>query len=50
METTELVRYRRSLKRKNYSLHTVKSYMSILDQCKATGSGLHSCYFPTFFE
>jgi site-specific recombinase XerD len=30
METTELVRYRRSLKRKNYSAHTVKSYMNIL--------------------
>ena len=32
METTELVRYRRALKRKNYSVHTVKSYVSILDQ------------------
>src|SRR4030067_1922091 len=32
MEITELIRYRRSLKRKNYSAHTVKSYMSILDQ------------------
>jgi site-specific recombinase XerD len=32
METTELVRYRRSLKRKNYSAHTVKSYVNILDQ------------------
>jgi len=32
METTELVRYRRTLKRKNYSAHTVKSYVSILDQ------------------
>jgi site-specific recombinase XerD len=31
METTELVRYRRSLKRKNYSAHTVKSYMNILE-------------------
>ncbi len=31
METTELVKYRRSLKRKNYSAHTVKSYMNILD-------------------
>ena len=30
METTELVRYRRSLKRKNYSGHTIKSYMNIL--------------------
>ena len=32
METTELVRYRRVLKRKNYSVHTVKSYGNILDQ------------------
>jgi len=32
METTELVRYRRVLKRKNYSVHTVKSYVNILDQ------------------
>jgi site-specific recombinase XerD len=32
METTELIRYRRSLKRKNYSIHTVKSYINILDQ------------------
>jgi site-specific recombinase XerD len=32
MEPTELVRYRRALKRKNYSAHTVKSYVSILDQ------------------
>jgi len=31
METTEIVRYRRSLKRKNYSAHTVKSYMNVLD-------------------
>jgi site-specific recombinase XerD len=31
MEPTELVRYRRALKRKNYSAQTVKSYMSILD-------------------
>src|SRR4030067_104751 len=31
MEPTELVRYRRSLKRKNYSVHTVKNYMNILD-------------------
>jgi site-specific recombinase XerD len=31
MENTELVRYRRALKRKNYSAHTVKSYMNILD-------------------
>jgi len=31
METTELIRYRRSLKRKNYSAHTVKSYMNILE-------------------
>ncbi len=32
METTELVRYRRALKRKNYSVQTVKSYVNILDQ------------------
>src|SRR4030042_2649514 len=32
MEPTELLRYRRSLKRKNYSVHTVKSYVNILDQ------------------
>jgi site-specific recombinase XerD len=32
METIELVRYRRTLKRKNYSTHTVKSYINILDQ------------------
>ena len=32
METTELIRYRRALKRKNYSVHTVKSYLNILDQ------------------
>jgi site-specific recombinase XerD len=32
METTELVRYRRALKRKSYSIHTVKSYVNILDQ------------------
>jgi site-specific recombinase XerD len=32
METIELLRYRRTLKRKNYSAHTVKSYVSILDQ------------------
>jgi site-specific recombinase XerD len=32
METTELIRYRRALKRKNYSAHTVKSYVNILDQ------------------
>jgi site-specific recombinase XerD len=32
MEPTELVRYRRALKRKNYSVHTVKSYGNILDQ------------------
>jgi site-specific recombinase XerD len=30
METTELIRYRRSLKRKNYSIHTVKNYLNIL--------------------
>jgi site-specific recombinase XerD len=32
MEITELIRYRRALKRKNYSAHTVKSYLNILDQ------------------
>jgi site-specific recombinase XerD len=32
MEPTELVRYRRTLKRKNYSTHTVKTYINILDQ------------------
>ena len=32
MEPIELVRYRRTLKRKNYSAHTVKSYVNILDQ------------------
>jgi site-specific recombinase XerD len=32
MEPTELLRYRRALKRKNYSTHTVKSYVNILDQ------------------
>ncbi len=31
METTELVRYRRFLKRKNYSVHTIKSYVNILE-------------------
>ncbi len=31
METTELIRYRRALKRKNYSVHTVKTYVNILD-------------------
>ena len=31
MENTELIRYRRALKRKNYSAHTLKSYMNILD-------------------
>ncbi len=31
METTELVRYRRALKRKNYSIHTVKNYVNIID-------------------
>lgn len=32
MDITELIRYRRALKRKNYSAHTVKSYLNILDQ------------------
>ncbi|MBA4391495.1 MAG: hypothetical protein C0399_11240 [Syntrophus sp. (in: bacteria)] len=31
METTELIRYGRSLKRKNYSAHTVKNYINIMD-------------------
>jgi site-specific recombinase XerD len=31
MENTELTRYRRALKRKNYSAHTLKSYLNILD-------------------
>jgi site-specific recombinase XerD len=31
MENTELIRYRRALKRKNYSGNTLKSYMHILD-------------------
>jgi site-specific recombinase XerD len=31
METTELIRYRRALKRKNYSAHTVKTYVNILN-------------------
>jgi site-specific recombinase XerD len=30
MEAIELIRYRRSLRRKNYSSHTVKNYMNIL--------------------
>jgi site-specific recombinase XerD len=34
MEPTELIRYRRALKRKNYSAHTLKSYLNILDQFK----------------
>ena len=32
MEPTELIGYQRALKRKNYSVHTLKSYMNILDQ------------------
>jgi len=32
MELIELTRYRRALKRKNYSTHTVKSYVNILGQ------------------
>jgi len=31
METTDLIHYRRSLKRKNYSIHTVKNYVNIID-------------------
>jgi site-specific recombinase XerD len=30
MDNTELIQYRRALKRKNYSAHTLKSYMNIL--------------------
>jgi site-specific recombinase XerD len=32
MEPTELISYRRSLRRKNYSSHTVKNYMNILQR------------------
>src|SRR5512135_3097691 len=32
MEPIELIRYRRALKRKNYSVHTLKNYLNILDQ------------------
>ena len=31
METTELMHYRRALKRKNYSAHTLKNYVNIID-------------------
>jgi len=31
MDNIELIRYRRALKRKNYSAHTLKSYLNILD-------------------
>lgn len=31
METTELMRYRRALKRKNYSAHTLKNYVNAID-------------------
>jgi site-specific recombinase XerD len=31
MDNTELTRYRRALKRRNYSAHTLKSYMNTLD-------------------
>ena len=31
METTELIHYRRALKRKNYSVHTLKNYVNIID-------------------
>jgi site-specific recombinase XerD len=31
MDNIELIHYRRALKRKNYSTHTLKSYMNILD-------------------
>ncbi|MCJ7641537.1 MAG: tyrosine-type recombinase/integrase [Desulfobacterales bacterium] len=32
MEPIEMIQYRRTLKRKNYSVHTLKSYMNILGQ------------------
>jgi site-specific recombinase XerD len=32
MEPTGLIQHRRALKRKNYSVHTLKSYMNIPDQ------------------
>jgi len=31
METTEMIHYRRALKRKNYSTHTLKNYVNIID-------------------
>jgi site-specific recombinase XerD len=31
MDNIELIHYRRALKRKNYSIHTLKSYLNILD-------------------
>ena len=31
METTETIRYRRALKRKNYSAHTLKNYVNIIN-------------------
>ena len=31
MENTELIQYRRALKRKNYSPHTLKGYLNVLD-------------------
>ncbi len=31
METTETIHYRRALKRKNYSAHTLKNYVNIID-------------------
>jgi len=42
MENIELTRYRRALKRKNYSTHTVKSYMNILDHFVRGAPGLLS--------
>jgi len=35
METTELIGYRRSLKRKNYSINTVENYLNILQHFTA---------------
>jgi site-specific recombinase XerD len=39
MDNTELTRYRRALKRKNYSAHTLKSYMNILDHFRRWAPG-----------
>jgi len=39
METTDLIHYRRSLKRKNYSTHTVKNYVNIIDHFMRWNTG-----------